>query len=105
MISPYRYGQDSNTSVVCLKKCSIGSVQQVKFSVKSSHPISTSSLAVNCRFSWESAAVVVDYLFMGQGQITDKNQDYGYTKIISKSIRALIYIESGGYRPRKTVPM
>jgi hypothetical protein len=58
----------------------------VKFSVKSIYPISTSFCTTNCRAGWESAAMEVEYLFMGdgsrnRGQITEGNYVFRYLKI------------------------
>jgi hypothetical protein len=87
----------------------------VKFSVKSIHPNSTSLRATNCQSSWESAVGGVEYLFMGlngeasqkQRQITDSNQNYGYTRISLKNSAAKLdqIKRSGRYRQRNTVPI
>ncbi|MBE9215812.1 hypothetical protein IQ247_24640 [Plectonema cf. radiosum LEGE 06105] len=58
----------------------------MKFSVILIATYSTSSSITNCRASWESAAMGVEYLFMGEcnqnhGQFTQNNPDCEYTKI------------------------
>ncbi|MEH2106563.1 hypothetical protein [Nostoc sp.] len=83
----------------------------MKFSVKSIYPISTSILcATNCRASWESAAMEVEYLFMGDGsrnhgQITEGNDDYKYLSIIALIAKPQLDEQSGGYRQRNPVPI
>ncbi|QLE41479.1 hypothetical protein FD723_14245 [Nostoc sp. C052] len=82
----------------------------MKFSVKSIYPISTSILCpTNCRASWESAAMEVEYLFMGDGsrnhgQITEGNDDYKYLSIIALIAKPQLDEQSGGYRKRNPVP-
>jgi hypothetical protein len=81
----------------------------VKFSVKFVYPISTSLRATNCRANWESAAMGVEYLFMGDGnrdhrQITEGNYDFRYISISLLNVKPQIYVRSGGYRLRNTVP-
>ncbi|MBW4614893.1 MAG: hypothetical protein KME21_16780 [Desmonostoc vinosum HA7617-LM4] len=77
--------------------------------MKSIYPISTSLRAANCRFSWESAAMGVEYLFMGDGsqhygQITEGNNDLRYLNIGVLIAKPQINTESGRYRLRQTVP-
>ncbi|WP_373527179.1 hypothetical protein [Nostoc sp.] len=82
----------------------------MKFSVKSIYPISTSLCATNCRGNWESAAMEVEYLFMGDGsqnhrQITEGNYDFRYLSISLLIARPQLDEASGGYRQRNTVPI
>ncbi|MEH2139276.1 MAG: hypothetical protein V7K42_21855 [Nostoc sp.] len=83
----------------------------MKFSVKPICPISTSILcATNCRISWESAAMEVEYLFMGDGsrdpgQITEGNYDSRHLSISGLIAKPQLDEESGGYRQRNTVPI
>nr|WP_322744003.1 hypothetical protein [Nostoc edaphicum] len=83
----------------------------MKFSVKSIYPISTSILCVtNCRTNWESAAMEVEYLFMGDGsrnhgQITEGNDDYKYVGISALIAKPQLNQKSGGYRQRNPVPI
>jgi hypothetical protein len=82
----------------------------VKFSVKSIYPISTSLRATNCRVSWESAAVGVEYLFMGDGsrnhgQITEGNYDFRDLSIDMLNAKLQLDEESGRYRYGNTVPI
>ncbi len=81
----------------------------MKFSVKSIYPISTSLCATNCRFGWESAAVGVEYLFMGrncrkQGKFTEGNHDSIYASIGVLDRAPQLDEESGRYRHRDAVP-
>jgi hypothetical protein len=81
----------------------------VKFSVKSVYPISTSLCATNCRASWESVTVEVEYLFMGDSnrehrQITEGNDDFRYIGISMLSGQLKINENSRGYRLSNTVP-
>ena len=82
----------------------------MKFSVKSVYPISTSLRVVNCRFSWESAAVGVEYLFMGDGaqnkwQITQGNYDSQYGSIRVLNAVAKLERRSGRYKQQDAVPI
>ncbi len=83
----------------------------MKFSVKPISPISTSILcATNCRASWESAAMGVEYLFMGDGsqnhgQITEGNYDSRHLGISALIAKPELDEQSGGYRQRNTVPI
>ncbi|MEH2410876.1 hypothetical protein [Nostoc sp.] len=82
----------------------------MKFSVKSIYPISTSLGATNCRAGWESAAMGVEYLFMGDGsrnhrQITEGNYDFRCLSISALIAKPQLKEESGGYRQRNTVPI
>ncbi len=82
----------------------------MKFSVKSIYPISTSLRATNCRASWESAPVEVEYLFMGDGsrnhrQITEGNYDFRDLSIDVLNAKLQLDEESGRYRYRNTVPI
>ncbi|MBD2678400.1 MULTISPECIES: hypothetical protein [Nostoc] len=82
----------------------------MKFSVKSIYPISTSLCATNCRADWESAAVGVEYLFMGgssrnHGQITEGNHEFRYLSISGPIAKPQRDEESGGYRRRNSVPI
>ncbi|AVH72918.1 hypothetical protein NLP_4506 [Nostoc sp. 'Lobaria pulmonaria (5183) cyanobiont'] len=83
----------------------------MKFSVKSIYPISTSILcATNCRTNWESAAMEVEYLFMGDGsrnhgQITEGNDDYKYVAISALFAKPQLNQKSGGYRQKNPVPI
>ncbi|MTJ08646.1 hypothetical protein FJR04_13255 [Anabaena sp. UHCC 0204] len=81
----------------------------MKFSVKSIYPISTSSQATNCQGSWEFAAAVVEYLFMGensrhQGQRTKDNYDFKYASINLLNRKPQIEIKSGRYKLKNAVP-
>ncbi|NMG07041.1 hypothetical protein DP117_09175 [Brasilonema sp. UFV-L1] len=75
----------------------------MKFSVKSVYPISTSLRVANCRLSWKSPALGVEYLFMGDGslnkwQITEGNNDSQYASIgVLNAVRRLER-RSGRYR-------
>ncbi|WP_410174674.1 hypothetical protein [Nostoc commune] len=79
--------------------------------MKSIYPISTSILyATNCRTRWESAAMEVEYLFMGDGsrnhgQITEGNDEYKYLSISALIAKPELDKPSGGYRQRNTVPI
>ncbi|MBD2505818.1 MULTISPECIES: hypothetical protein [unclassified Nostoc] len=83
----------------------------MKFSVKSIFPIFTSILCpTNCRASWESAAMEVEYLFMGDGsrnygQITEGNYDFRHLSISGLIAKPQLDEESGGYRQRNAVPI
>ncbi|MBW4479881.1 MAG: hypothetical protein KME54_24285 [Tolypothrix brevis GSE-NOS-MK-07-07A] len=75
----------------------------MKFSVKFVYPNSTSSRAANCRFSWESAAMGVEYLFMGdhrhnQRQITEGNHDFRFQRISGLNAALKPNQASGRYR-------
>jgi hypothetical protein len=75
----------------------------VKFSVKPIYPISTSLCATNCRAGWESAAMGVEYLFMGDsnrnhGQITEGNDDFKHLSISALIAKPQLDKGSGGYR-------
>ncbi|MEJ1932457.1 hypothetical protein WDZ92_19650 [Nostoc sp. NIES-2111] len=83
----------------------------MKFSVISIYPISisTSLLATNCRFSWESGSLGVEYLFMGNGsrnhrQIAEGNHDYIYVSIDGLNAKPQLDTRSGRYRQRYAVP-
>nr|WP_211178724.1 hypothetical protein [Brasilonema octagenarum] len=65
---------------------------------------------VNCRFSWESAAVGVEYLFMGDGaqnkwQITQGNYDSQYVSIRVLNAVAKLERRSGRYKQQDAVPI
>lgn len=82
----------------------------MKFSVKSIYPNSTSLRAANCRFSWESAAAGVEYLFMGddrqnQWQITEGNHDFIYQRISGLNAALKPNQASGRYRYQDAVPI
>lgn len=82
----------------------------MKFSVKSVNPISTSLRVVNCRFSWESAALEVEYLFMGDGtqnkwQIIQGNYDSQYASIRALNAVAKPERRSGRYKHQDAVPI
>ncbi|MEH2455488.1 hypothetical protein [Nostoc sp.] len=82
----------------------------MKFSVKSIYPISTSLYATNFRAGWESAAMEVEYLFMGDGsrnfgQITEGNHDFRHLSISRLIAKPQLDEESGGYRQKNTVPI
>ncbi|MEH2363994.1 hypothetical protein [Nostoc sp.] len=82
----------------------------MKFSVKSIYPISTSLGATNYRAGWESAAMGVEYLFMGDGsrnhgQITEGNYDFRCLSISALIAKPQLDEKSGGYRQRNTVPI
>ncbi|WP_375499213.1 hypothetical protein [uncultured Nostoc sp.] len=83
----------------------------MKFSVKSIYPISTSIFcATNCRTGWESAAMEVEYLLMGDGsrnhgQITEGNYDFRHLSISALIAKPELDEETGGYRQRNTVPI
>ncbi|MBD2504300.1 hypothetical protein [Anabaena azotica] len=91
----------------------------MKFSVISIYPISisTSLLATNCRFSWESGSVGVEYLFMGNGsrdglrpgfgdrrQIAEGNHEFIYVSIDQLNAKPQLDTRSGRYRQRYAVP-
>lgn len=81
----------------------------MKFSVKSIYPISTSLRTTNWRFSWESGAAGVEYLFMGDGgykdgQITEGNYDFIYVSIHGLNAKPQLDKRSGRYRQRSAVP-
>nr|WP_230967714.1 hypothetical protein [Nostoc sp. WHI] len=66
--------------------------------------------AINCRANWESAAMEVEYLFMGDGsrdhgQITEGNYDFRCFSISVLIAKPQIDKGSGGYRLRNTVPI
>nr|WP_199349546.1 hypothetical protein [Nostoc flagelliforme] len=66
--------------------------------------------ATNCRTRWESAAMEVEYLFMGDGsrnhgQITEGNDEYKYLSISALIAKPELDKPSGGYRQRNTVPI
>ncbi|WP_442948129.1 hypothetical protein [Nostoc sp.] len=79
--------------------------------MKSIYPISISILcATNCRTGWESAAMEVEYLFMGDGsrnygQITEGNYDFRHLSISALIAKPELDEETGGYRERNTVPI
>ncbi|MGI8501954.1 MAG: hypothetical protein ACR2LR_12560 [Hassallia sp.] len=78
--------------------------------MKSVYPNSTSSRAANCRFSWESAAMGVEYLFMGdyrqnQRQITEGNHDFRFQRISGLNIALKPNQASGRYRYQDAVPI
>ncbi|MEA5503384.1 hypothetical protein VB735_09730 [Halotia wernerae UHCC 0503] len=80
----------------------------MKLFVKSIYPISASFSATNCRASWESAAVGVEYLFMGDGsrsyrQIRKGNYDFRYLSISGLNVKPQLSERSGRYRRRNTV--
>ncbi|MEH1907570.1 MAG: hypothetical protein V7L05_21140 [Nostoc sp.] len=82
----------------------------MKFSVKSIYPISISLGATNCRAGWESAAMGLEYLFMGDGsrnhgQITEGNYDFRCLSISALIAKPQLDKQSGGYRQRNTVPI
>lgn len=82
----------------------------MKFSVKSIYPISTSLRAANCRFSWELAAMGVEYLFMGDGSqihglITEGNYDFRYLGIGALNAKPQPNQISGRYRQENAVPI
>ncbi|WP_414584254.1 hypothetical protein [Scytonema sp. PCC 10023] len=82
----------------------------MKFSVKSVYPISTSLRVANCRFSWKSAAVGVEYLFMGDGsrnkwQLTEGNYDSRYANIGVLNAARKLKQRSGRYRQQHAVPI
>ncbi|MEH2145589.1 hypothetical protein [Nostoc sp.] len=85
----------------------------MKFSVKAIYPISaisTSLCATNCRADRESAAMGVEYLFMGDsgrnyGQITEGNYDFRHLSISALIAKPELDEESGGYRQKNTVPI
>nr|WP_081403027.1 hypothetical protein [Scytonema hofmannii] len=85
----------------------------MKFSVISIYPISIStfSYAANCRFSWESAAVGVEYLFMGNNgnpnklQHVEGDRDSRYASISVLYAAPKLDKESGRYRYQETVPI
>jgi hypothetical protein len=82
----------------------------VKFSVKLVYPISTSLRVANCRFSWESAAVGVEYLFMGNGsrskwQLTEGNYDSQYVSISVLNTVPTLKQRSGRYKQQDAVPI
>jgi hypothetical protein len=82
----------------------------VKFSVKSISLISTSLRADNCRASWESAFVEVEYLFMGQngrkqGNFTEGDRDSIYARIGVLNRAPQLDERSGRYRYRDAVPI
>lgn len=82
----------------------------MKFSVKSVYPISTSLRVANCQFSWKSAAVGVEYLFMGDGspnkwQLTQGNHDFRYTSIGVLNAARKLKQRSGRYRQQDAVPI
>ncbi|MBN3950359.1 MAG: hypothetical protein V7K14_08365 [Nostoc sp.] len=82
----------------------------MKFSVKSIYPISRYLCATNCRAGWESAAMGVEYLFMGDGsrnhgQITEGNYDFRHLSINALIAKPQLDQKSGGYRQRNTVPI
>ncbi|MBH8550801.1 hypothetical protein I8751_00015 [Nostocaceae cyanobacterium CENA357] len=82
----------------------------MKFSVKSIYPISTFFSATNCRASWESVAVEVESLFMGDGsrdhrQIRKVNYDFRYLSIGVLHVKPQLDKRSGKYRRKNTVPI
>jgi hypothetical protein len=84
----------------------------VKFSVIVIYPIaiSTSLRAANYRFSWESAPVGVEYLFMGNGsqnkrQHSEGDHDARYASINVLNAAPELDQGSGRYRYQKTVPI
>jgi hypothetical protein len=83
----------------------------VKFSVISIYPISTSTYAADSRFIWESAAVGVEYLFMGNNgnpnklQHVEGNGDSRYASIGVLYAAPKLEKESGRYRYQETVPI
>ncbi|MBD2363687.1 hypothetical protein H6G36_21255 [Anabaena minutissima FACHB-250] len=81
----------------------------MKFSVKAIYPISTFWSATNYRISWESGAVGVEYLFMGDGshkheQITEENHDFRYFSMDGLNAKPQLDVTSGRYRWRNAVP-
>lgn len=84
--------------------------KRVKLSVKSPYPISTSLRATNCRANWESAAMEVEYLFMGNGsrehgQITEAKNDLRYDSISVLIAAPQLDKRSGRYRSSNAVPI
>ncbi len=84
----------------------------MKFSVKSSYPISTSGRATNYRYSWESAVVEVEYLFMGdirhnQGEIEEGDRNFRNTifKFGLRNAALEPNKSSGRYRLKNSVPI
>ena len=82
----------------------------MKFSVKSVYPISTSLPVANCRFSCKSAAVGVEYLFMGDEspntwQLTEGNYDSRYASIGALNAAPKLEQRSGKYRQQHAVPI
>ncbi|OCQ97153.1 hypothetical protein BCD64_16375 [Nostoc sp. MBR 210] len=82
----------------------------MKFSVKSIYPISTSLCATNCRLRWESAAMEVEYLFMGDGShihwlVTEGNYDFRYLGIGVLNAKPQLKKISGRYRQENAVPI
>ncbi|WP_202895425.1 hypothetical protein [Iningainema tapete] len=72
------------------------------------YPISASLCAANCPASWKSAAMDVEYLFMGgssrnQRQLTEGQDDFIYASI-GVLITASKPEKSGRYRSRNAVP-
>ncbi|WP_460200830.1 hypothetical protein [Scytonema sp. NUACC21] len=73
--------------------------------------ISTSSRVSNCRFSWESAAVGVEYLRMGSNshpnkwQHTEGDRDSRYASIGVLYAAPKLDKESGRYSYKATVPI
>ncbi|BAZ26447.1 hypothetical protein NIES4073_73550 [Kalymmatonema gypsitolerans NIES-4073] len=82
----------------------------MKFSVKSVYPISTSLRVANCRFRWKSAAVGVEYLFMGdespnKWQLTQGNDDSRHASIGVLNAVPKLEQRSGRYRQQNAVPI
>ncbi|QLE55311.1 hypothetical protein [Nostoc sp. TCL26-01] len=81
----------------------------MKFSVKPIYSNSTSLRPTNYRASWESSAVGVEYLFMGDGsqnigQITYENHDFISVIIDGLNAKPQLDTRSGRYRQRDAVP-
>ena len=81
----------------------------MKFSVKSVYPNSTSLRAANCLTSQESAAVGVEYLFMGDGsrdfrQFIQSNHDFWYANIAVLNAAPKRNKKSGRYKQQDAVP-
>ncbi|HLP88189.1 MAG TPA: hypothetical protein VK184_06230 [Nostocaceae cyanobacterium] len=71
--------------------------------------ISTSLSATSSPASWESSAVGVEYLFMGedgqhQRQNTEDNYDFAYLGFDMLNIKPQINVISGRYELKNAVP-
>ncbi|WP_339373707.1 MULTISPECIES: hypothetical protein [unclassified Anabaena] len=77
--------------------------------MRSIYPISTFWRTTNYRFSWESDAVGVEYLFMGDSgyqhrQITESNYEFLSVNIDKLNAKPQLKARSGRYRQRNAVP-
>jgi hypothetical protein len=88
----------------------------VKFSVLTINPISTTKFIADSRSNWESAAVVVEYLFVGtmgnilpsdvelRDRINNQNHPYDRISWLNPKSKLSQSRRSGRYRKRDAVP-